>query len=125
MRRAVEPSREGCEDAGHPPGEALDVDLVEDRLVERDVRRPVGAPVEERADDHTLGHVGGAVVVVAGDPIGLLAEQRRVQLGAAVEGTRIRVDQQLGGVEAMAVEVTDGLLWFWIGTHEDYDKLVG
>lgn len=26
---------------------------------------------------------------------------------------------------AVAVEVPDGLLWFWIGTHADYDKLVG
>lgn len=26
---------------------------------------------------------------------------------------------------ALAVEATDGLVWFWIGTHADYDKLVG
>jgi len=26
---------------------------------------------------------------------------------------------------ALAVEVPDGLLWFWIGTHSDYDKLLG
>lgn len=26
---------------------------------------------------------------------------------------------------ALAVEVPDGLLWFWIGTHTDYDKIVG
>jgi len=26
---------------------------------------------------------------------------------------------------ALAVEVTDGLVWFWIGTHADYDKLLG
>ncbi len=26
---------------------------------------------------------------------------------------------------ALAVEVEDGLLWFWIGSHADYDKLVG
>ena len=25
---------------------------------------------------------------------------------------------------ALAVEVRDGLLWFWIGTHSEYDKLV-
>ena len=24
---------------------------------------------------------------------------------------------------ALATEVDDGLLWFWIGTHADYDKL--
>jgi len=26
---------------------------------------------------------------------------------------------------AVAVEVADGLLWFWIGSHEDYNKLMG
>ena len=25
---------------------------------------------------------------------------------------------------ALAVEVEDGLLWFWIGSHAEYDKLV-
>ena len=26
---------------------------------------------------------------------------------------------------ALAVETTDGLVWFWIGTHADYDRLLG
>lgn len=26
---------------------------------------------------------------------------------------------------ALAVEAPDGLLWFWIGTHAQYDKIVG
>jgi hypothetical protein len=26
---------------------------------------------------------------------------------------------------AVGVPVTDGILWFWIGTHADYDKLIG
>ena len=25
---------------------------------------------------------------------------------------------------ALAVDAPDGLLWFWIGTHADYDRLV-
>ncbi len=25
---------------------------------------------------------------------------------------------------ALAVEVEDGMLWFWIGTHAEYDKLL-
>jgi hypothetical protein len=29
------------------------------------------------------------------------------------------------GYRALAVDVDEGLLWFWIGTHADYDKLVG
>lgn len=26
---------------------------------------------------------------------------------------------------ALAVEIDDGMLWIWIGTHAEYDKLVG
>ena len=26
---------------------------------------------------------------------------------------------------ALAVEATDGVVWFWIGTHADYDRLLG
>jgi len=26
---------------------------------------------------------------------------------------------------ALAMEVSAGLLWFWIGSHADYDRLVG
>ncbi|MCT0253300.1 hypothetical protein KQ311_05500 [Synechocystis sp. CS-94] len=26
---------------------------------------------------------------------------------------------------ALSVETDDGYVWFWIGTHEDYDELLG
>jgi len=26
---------------------------------------------------------------------------------------------------ALGVEVPDGIVWFWIGTHAEYDRLVG
>jgi hypothetical protein len=26
---------------------------------------------------------------------------------------------------ALAVEVDDGCLWFWIGSHAEYDRLIG
>jgi hypothetical protein len=26
---------------------------------------------------------------------------------------------------ALAVEVDEGYVWFWIGSHSDYDKLIG
>ena len=32
-----------------------------------------------------------------------------------------RVDR---GHRALAIPVDDGLLWFWIGTHADYDHLI-
>jgi hypothetical protein len=25
---------------------------------------------------------------------------------------------------ALAVEVPEGLLWFWIGNHSDYDRII-
>jgi hypothetical protein len=28
------------------------------------------------------------------------------------------------GYHALAVEAADGLVWFWIGTHAAYDKLL-
>jgi hypothetical protein len=30
-----------------------------------------------------------------------------------------------GSYRAVAVEGADGFVWFWIGTHADYDKLLG
>ncbi len=30
-----------------------------------------------------------------------------------------------GHHRALAVEVTDGLVWFWIGSHTDYDRMLG
>jgi mRNA-degrading endonuclease RelE of RelBE toxin-antitoxin system len=29
------------------------------------------------------------------------------------------------GYRALAVEVDEGLLWFWIGSHARYDELIG
>jgi len=26
---------------------------------------------------------------------------------------------------ALGIEVPEGVLWFWIGSHSDYDKLIG
>lgn len=26
---------------------------------------------------------------------------------------------------ALGIDVDDGVLWFWVGSHADYDKLVG
>jgi hypothetical protein len=26
---------------------------------------------------------------------------------------------------ALAVEIEDGLLWFWIGSHAEYERLIG
>ena len=29
------------------------------------------------------------------------------------------------GYRALAVAIPDGCVWFWIGSHADYDRLVG
>ena len=29
------------------------------------------------------------------------------------------------GYRALGVEVEKGILWFWLGTHAEYDKLIG
>jgi hypothetical protein len=26
---------------------------------------------------------------------------------------------------ALGVDATDGIVWFWIGTHAEYDRLIG
>jgi hypothetical protein len=30
-----------------------------------------------------------------------------------------------GSYRALAVESADGLVWFWIGSHAEYDKIIG
>ena len=43
-------------------------------------------------------------------------EQARGRFWSVRAGLRYR---------ALAIEVEDGPLWFWIGSHADYDKIVG
>ena len=94
----------GLRDVRVAGGEALDVDLVDDRLVELDVRRPVVAPVEVRVVHDRPGHERGAVVVVARV---LVAERvgkaGRVPVDLSLDGLGVGVDEQLGRVAALAV----------------------
>ena len=64
--------------------------------------------------------------------------ERRAQLDALIPGAggvlRVSPSLEAGDWEtlaamransrALAVEATDGLVWFWIGTHADYDRLL-
>lgn len=36
---------------------------------------------------------------------------------------RVGLHHRVGGVDAQTLP--DGIVWFWIGMHGDYDKLVG
>jgi hypothetical protein len=82
------------------------VALVDHRIAPGHARRPVVLPVEGAVDDHALGHRGGAVAAVEGvvGPRAVaVAEDRRLVRRLAGDRPRPGVDEQLGGVEAMAV----------------------
>ena len=85
-------------------GEALDVGLVDHRLVVGDVEAAVALPVEEGVDDHAVGHVRRGVLVVA--RVGVaegVAEQRLVPVDLAAGGLGVGVEQQLVRVAAQPV----------------------
>ena len=87
---------------------ALDMSLVDDRLVVRSAWATIRTPVEVGVDDHR-GH--GVAERVARDEclgiqwIGLVGEQGRIRVGGiaelAVKGLAIRVEQQLVRVAAV------------------------
>ena len=87
-------------------GEALDVHLVDDRLVPGPLVGPGAAPGEGGVDHLALGHERRAVALVErqialgiADPV---AEQRVVPAQLAGQRLGVGVDQQLVVVEAMA-----------------------
>ena len=84
--------------------EALDVQLVDHRLVPRACERPVALPVEARVDDDALRDRGALVLVVAGarrprSPGGYGSTRARVPGDRALDRLRVRVDQQLAGLK--------------------------
>ena len=95
-------------DAGMRLRHALDVRLVDHRLVVRRARRAVGSPVEERVDDHAghgvaqrVDHRRGA----AGRPgrcgLQVVGVQRLGEVEVAVERLAVRVEQQLARIAAV------------------------
>ena len=96
--------------AGVAHREALDVRLVDHRLVHRRVGRAVVLPLEAIVDDHALrdrqrvvGGVHHEVGVVAGTRVGLVREHvAAAEAHLALDRLRVRVDQQLVRVEAVA-----------------------
>ncbi len=100
-------------DAGMGLGHALDVCLVDDRLVVGRPRRAVGCPLEERVDDHAGHGVAQRVHHRRGSTRGLIGfhiftggrqvvgEQRLAEVEFAVEGLAIRIEQQLAGIAAV------------------------
>ena len=87
-------------------GQAADVRLVDDAAVEADAGRSVVAPAEGAVDDAGLEVVGGAVALVIGEVVPglhLVAEQGRVPLELADDGFGVGIEQELVGVEPVAV----------------------
>ena len=85
-------------------GEALDVRLVDEGLVVGDGGAAVALPVEERVDDHAVGHVRRGVVVVAGVLVAeVVGEERLVPVDLAGRGLGVGVEEQLVGVAALAL----------------------
>ncbi len=88
-------------------GEAAHVHLVDDAIVARVVRVLVALPVEGRIDHAALRDQGRGVVAVAGQVVALGADQVAEE-GVAPgepprEAARVRIEQQLVGVEAMTL----------------------
>ena len=84
-------------------GEALDVQLVDDRLVPGGPRRPVVAPGEGRIDDRRQRGIRGTVAVVEGEVglrvVELVAEQLVGPAHVAADQLGVRVEHDLVGVE--------------------------
>ncbi len=90
----------GCGDAGgRVAGEAADVQLVDDRVLQRRQRRRVLAPVERAADEQAAPR-GAAHAGRWPAQVGAAAPA-----GAVGEGGRGRVEQDDAGVEAVAAPV--------------------
>jgi len=88
-----------------PLGEALDVDLVDHRVVPGMAGRPVVAPVEVRIGDDAAGHERGAVRA-AGRQIVLVQLVRidgLVPFRMPLDGASIGIEQELGWIAAQSL----------------------
>jgi len=91
-------------DAGVPCGEALDVELVDQRPLPRNARGPVIAPHKARIH-HDAPRDGGGIVARIGRQIVAvqrIAEQRIVPIRVAGDRTGVGIDEELGRIEAMS-----------------------
>jgi len=86
---------------GMTHGEPLDVGLVDDRVVPRNVEGLVAVPVEGRAHGDRSRHERRGVVVVAQQIVGAdVAEHGRCQAKGTIHGVGVGILQQFGVVPA-------------------------
>ena len=87
-----------------PHGEALDVELVDDRVrviaLQPDIGTPVERPVRDQAERHVAGRVERARGVVV-SPV--VVEHLRPEPDLAARRPRIGIDQELGRIAAQAL----------------------
>src|SRR5579871_2868692 len=85
-------------------GEALDVDLIEHAVVQRDRWGPVVGPVKAWSGYDAFWDGGRVVALVGHQILAALAElirkDRGVPVHAACESLRVRIDEQLRGIKA-------------------------
>jgi hypothetical protein len=84
---------------GHPGmklGKALDVELVDDRILECRPRRPVAVPVTVRAVHHRPRHERSRISRI-------LAPDGRVRYQAAGHRARVRIKQELGRITSQSL----------------------
>jgi hypothetical protein len=86
----------------------LGVHLVDHHLVPREIRVSVVLPVEARIDDDALGNRSGIVLLIEVE-VGVCVRSRHVRknvcrrpVDGPLDRLRVRVDQELVGVEAAA-----------------------
>ena len=104
-RRMCEAGVGTAKGLGHakmPFGEALDVDLVNQGLVQTIARGAIVTPIEGIVHDYGFGHVRSAVAVVALQIVAAkgVRKDRLLPVDAAADGARVGIDQQLRGIAA-------------------------
>src|SRR5215207_3691755 len=88
-----------------PGREPLDVELVDHRIVERGVGAAVVAPGKGAIDDDPLGNAPRVGILIPHQVIATpqrIAEDRSVPVDTTRQRSCIRVDEELGPVEAVA-----------------------
>jgi len=84
-----------------------------------------GRALTTRDPARTFGTVKKTPIPLADKQFALLKADPRHPSLRFKRGARFRSVPSGRHYRPLAVEVADGLLWWWIGTHGEHDRLVG